>query len=197
MIIGLTGGIASGKSTVSRYLKEWNIPVCDADIAARQVVEKGTDALRQIVAVFGDEVLTSTGELDRKKLGSIIFNCAEKRQQLNAIVHPAVRAQLKKEAESYLAQGYPHVVMDIPLLFESKLTHMVDVTLLIYVAEDVQLARLIERDHSTKEEATARIASQLPLAQKKKWADAVVDNNGSEEELWENVRQQLIKWDVL
>ncbi|RZT22086.1 dephospho-CoA kinase [Fictibacillus sp. BK138] len=183
MIIGLTGGIATGKSTASHILSEQGIPVIDADIIAREVVKPGKDAYEKIVAFFGEEVLLSDKTLNRAKLGEIIFNNSEKRQKLNQIVHPAVRSEMKKQAELYLSSGNPLVIMDIPLLFESKLTHMVDKTWLIYTHPDIQLRRLMERDGYSEEQALSRIKSQMPIDEKKELADIVIENNDTKEEL--------------
>ncbi len=196
MIIGLTGGIASGKSTVSNIFKSYGIPVVDADVIARQVVEKGMPAYNEIVASFGKEILDENGDIHRKKLGSIVFHDDEKRMLLNSIVHPAVRQEMRRQADQFLAEGYETVVLDIPLLFESKLTHMVDVTLLIYVDEEVQYERLMARDQMTFEEAKARITSQIPLKEKRQLADAVIENNGTLEQLKEKVINQLHEWGV-
>lgn len=196
MIIGLTGGIASGKSTVSNIFKSYGIPVVDADVIARQVVEKGMPAYNEIVASFGKEILDENGDIHRKKLGSIVFHDDEKRMLLNSIVHPAVRQEMRRQADQFLAEGYETVVLDIPLLFESKLTHMVDVTLLIYVDEEVQYERLMARDQMTFEEAKARITSQMPLKEKRQLADAVIENNGTLERLKEKVINQLHEWGV-
>ncbi|MDN4072638.1 dephospho-CoA kinase [Fictibacillus terranigra] len=197
MIIGLTGGIASGKSTVSNLLRSYNIPVVDADLIARQVVEQGQSAYVKIVEHFGKEVLDEEENIDRKKLGGIIFTDARKRKALNGIVHPAVRLEMKKQAEHYLMEGFSHVVMDIPLLFESRLTHMVDRTLLIYVDEKTQFSRLVKRDNFTEEEAWSRIASQMPLKDKVELADAVITNNGSLEELKVKLDEQLREWKII
>ncbi|MGP4082671.1 dephospho-CoA kinase [Pseudalkalibacillus sp. R45] len=196
LIVGLTGGIASGKSTISEMIQEMNIPVIDADKIAREVVLPGEPAYKQIVEFFGTGILEEDSRLNRKKLGAIIFNDEEKRLKLNSIVHPAVRKRMLERRDELL-EKHEAVVMDIPLLFESKLTHMVDRTLLVYVDKETQLKRLMGRDHSSSEEALSRIRSQIPLDEKKKWANEVIDNNGTIEES----RQQLIhiftKWDIL
>ncbi|WP_096269657.1 dephospho-CoA kinase [Paucisalibacillus globulus] len=197
LVIGLTGSIASGKSTVSSMLKELHLPVIDADQIARDVVEPGEDTLKEIGLAFGKEILNADGTLNRKKLGSIIFSNNEKRKMLNSIVHPAVRKRMLEQKETYLKDGESCVVMDIPLLFESKLTHMVDKILVVYVDEHVQLERLMERDNSTKEEALERIQSQIPVKEKVKQADAIIDNNGSKEESYKQLRDILEKWQVL
>lgn len=194
VIIGLTGGIASGKSTVSSMLKELGIPVIDADEEARLAVEKGEKAYFEIVSYFGEEILFEDGSIDRRKLGSIIFPNEAKRKVLNGIVHPAVRENMNRKKEEYLACGHDFVVLDIPLLFESKLTHMVEKVLIVYVDELTQLARLMDRNGFTEEEASARIASQLPLKEKLALADAVIDNNGSIDETKKQLLNILSNW---
>lgn len=196
MIVGLTGGIASGKSTISAMIQSLDVPVVDADLIARQVVMPGEQAYEEIIEAFGGGVLAEDLSLDRKKLGAIIFNDEDKRKTLNSIVHPAVRKRMLDQKDELL-KNYKDVVLDIPLLFESKLTHMVDQTLLVYVDADTQLDRLMKRDQSTLEDAQSRIGSQIPLQEKKQWADQVIDNNGTVEES----RQQLLhifkEWDIL
>jgi dephospho-CoA kinase len=179
LVIGLTGGIASGKSTVSNLFKEMNITVVDADVEARLAVMKGEIAYFKIITEFGEEILLANGEIDRQKLGSIIFHQAEKRKILNEITHPEVRKRMRDQVEMAKKNSEEVVVLDIPLLFESKLTYMVDKTLLVYVNDDIQLKRLIERNNLSVEDAEARIRSQMPLSDKIKLADAVIDNNGS------------------
>jgi dephospho-CoA kinase len=196
LIIGLTGGIASGKSTVSRMLLEYGIPVIDADIEARRVVEKGEKAYLQIVETFGEGILATDGEIDRGKLGSIVFHDEEKRLQLNAIVHPAVRDRMNMEKVRLLDAGQTVVVLDIPLLFESKLTHLVEKVLLVYVEENVQLERLMVRNHLSEADALARIQSQMPLKEKLALADEVINNNGSIEETREQLLRILDKWNA-
>ncbi|WP_062749728.1 dephospho-CoA kinase [Shouchella tritolerans] len=193
MRVGLTGGIASGKSLVASYLEKRGIPVVDADKLARQVVEPGEPALAQIVATFGQNVLQADGKLDRKQLGAIIFGDEQKRMQLNQIVHPAVRQLMKKQADLYEQRGYTRVVLDIPLLYESNLFHMVNQVWLVYVDEATQLQRLIERDGLTETEAKQRIAAQMPLTAKKAQADVLIDNNGSKENTYRQVDNALAK----
>ncbi|MGE1015229.1 dephospho-CoA kinase [Bacillus wiedmannii] len=179
VVIGLTGGIASGKSTVSQMFRELSIPVIDADIIAREVVERGKPAYSKIVEVFGTEVLQEDGELDRPKLGSVVFYNEEKRLQLNKIVHPAVREEMNTQKEKYIKEGMQAVVLDIPLLFESKLTSLVDRVLVVAVKPHTQLERLMKRNNFSEEEATARIQSQMPLEEKVKNADEVINNDGT------------------
>ncbi|MFA1711875.1 dephospho-CoA kinase [Peribacillus frigoritolerans] len=196
-IIGITGGIASGKSTVSLYLQELGFTIVDADLASRAVVEPGEEAYHQVVKAFGEDILLTDGNIDRVKLGSIIFNDQEKRLLLNGIVHPAVRNWMRVKTEAALSSGEETVFMDIPLLFESKLTFMVDKTLLIYVDEQVQLQRLMNRNGLSEKEALARINSQMPLADKKALADAVIDNNGDINETKRQVKAILSEWYVI
>ncbi|MDR7237487.1 dephospho-CoA kinase [Neobacillus drentensis] len=179
LVIGLTGGIASGKSAVSNLFKEMDITVVDADIEARLAVMKGESAYVKILAEFGEDILLDNGEIDRQRLGSIIFYQEEKRQILNEIVHPEVRKRMRDQVEQAIKNSEEVVVLDIPLLFESKLTYMVDKTLLVYVNDETQLKRLIERNNLSEGDARARIRSQMPLSDKIKLADAVIDNNGS------------------
>ncbi|MBB6282594.1 MULTISPECIES: dephospho-CoA kinase [Geobacillus] len=197
LTIGLTGGIASGKSTVSAMMRELGLPVIDADEAARAVVEPGEEAYRQIVAVFGPDVLQENGEIDRGKLGAIVFNNEQERKKLNAIVHPAVRRKMLAEKEALVRSGAKTVVLDIPLLFESGLTDWVDRVLVVYVDDDVQLRRLMARNGFTEEEALARIRAQWPLEEKVKRADAVIDNNGTMEETRRQLLSILQQWDAL
>ena len=189
MIIGLTGGIASGKSTVSKMLGELGLPIVDADIIARQVVERGEDAYQKIVKQFGEDILTDEGNIDRKKLGAIIFANSEKRKLLNEIVHPAVRAEMKRQIDKHSSEGHERIVLDIPLLFESNLQSMVDKIIVVYIPKELQLQRLMKRDGSTEEEALQRIQSQMPIEEKKSLADAVLHNSGSIEE----TKEQLIQ----
>ena len=146
-------------------------------------------ALEKIRKAFGDDVLLPDGTLDRKRLGSIIFANEEKRQTLNAIVHPAVREWMRQETERAFGEGASIVIMDIPLLFESKLTHMVEETILVYVTKETQLKRLMERDGYMEADALARIHAQMPIDEKKELADYIVDNNGPLSETIEQMKQ--------
>lgn len=190
-------GIASGKSSVSLYIQELGFTIVDADVASRAVVEPGEEAYHQVVKAFGEDILLVDGNIDRVKLGSIIFHDQEKRLLLNSIVHPAVRKWMRLKTEKALAAGEETVFMDIPLLFESKLTFMVEKTLLVYVDERVQLERLMNRNGLSETDALARIHSQMPLADKKVLADAVIDNNGNLEETKKQVKTVLCNWNVL
>ena len=197
LIIGLTGGIASGKSTVARMLLELGIPVIDADQIAREVVEIGEEAYLQIVEKFGEEILQDDKTIDRAKLGAIVFNDEEKRKLLNSIVHPAVRKKMLEQKERYVKKGEKTIVLDIPLLFESNLTHLVDKIVVVYVDEHTQLERLMARNGFSKEEAKARIKAQMPLKEKVAKADAVINNNGTIEQTKKQLLNILKQWDVL
>lgn len=197
LIIGLTGSIASGKSTVSLMFDDFEIPVVDADKIAREVVFPGEKAYKQIISHFGIEILREDKTIDRKQLGNIVFADEPERKQLNAIVHPAVRGKMLQRRDELVKNGEKCVVLDIPLLFESKLTHFVDKTLVAYVDEDVQLERLMERDNFTKTEAKQRIHAQMSIREKAKLADATIDNNGSKYQTYVQLETILKKWQVV
>lgn len=176
--IGLTGGIASGKSTVGGYLRELGAHLIDADQVAREVVEPGTEGLREVAERF-PFAIAPDGRLDRKALGAWIFSRPDERAALNAIVHPRIQDAVREKTERLEAQGVRQVVYDAPLLIENGLHHAMDAVILVAVPREVQLQRLIARDGLTREEAEARLASQLPLEEKRKVATHVVDNAGS------------------
>ena len=197
MIIGLTGSIASGKSTVAKMLEGYRLPIVDADLVARQVVEPGTETLMKIAQAFGEEVIKEDGTMDREKVGLIIFHDPAKRKILNDIIHPAIRVEMIRQRDEHLKQGAPHVVMDIPLLFESKLQHFVDKILVVSVKEDIQLERLMKRNHLSEEEARARIASQLPMSVKEQGAHAVIYNNSDEASAAQQLKVILEDWNII
>lgn len=197
IVIGLTGGIASGKSTVSDMFKKLNIPVIDADVIAREVVNQGKPAYKEIVQAFGNDILHEDESINRKKLGDIIFRDDRKRDILNGIVHPAVRKEMIAKKEEYIRKGETTVVLDIPLLFESKLTSLVHKTLLVYVDQNTQINRLMDRNSFTEDEARVRISSQMPLAEKRSLADEIINNNGTLEETRLQLLRVLKKWSIL
>lgn len=182
-VIGLTGGIASGKSTVANFLSENGFVIVDADIASRKAVEAGSSGLEEIRTVFGDGVIQEDGTLNRKALGEIIFKDKNQREKLNAIIHPRVRDIMEAEKEEGLALDKP-VVMDIPLLFENKLEHTVDEVWVVYVPKEVQIERLMARNQLSLEEAESRVSSQLSIEEKKQKADKVIDNSDSLQSLY-------------
>lgn len=197
LVIGLTGSIASGKSTVSLMFDEFNIPVIDADKLSREVVRPGEKAYQKIVKAFGEQILREDGTLDREKLGEIVFADEEKRKMLNQIVHPAVRESMIAKRDAYVKSGEKCIVLDIPLLFESNLPHFVDKTLVVYVDEDIQLQRLMERNGYTEEEALQRIRAQIPVKEKADRADQVIDNNGSKYESYQQLELILKNWGII
>lgn len=196
-IIGLTGGIASGKSTVSKMLKAKGFTIVDADIAARKVVEPGEPAYEQIIEAFDKGILLEDLTIDRKKLGALIFADEALRMKLNSIVHPAVRAWMTREKDRAIENGEKTVFLDIPLLFESRLTYMVERTILVYVDEETQLKRLMARNGLSEKEAQMRIRAQMPLSEKKALADAVIDNNGSPEETKQQLEKIVSDWQLV
>ncbi|ESU30823.1 hypothetical protein G3A_19900 [Bacillus sp. 17376] len=197
LVIGLTGGIASGKSTISAMFTELGITVIDADIEARLAVEPGEKAYNDIVSHFGTEILEEDGTINRPKLGEIIFNNKEKRLLLNSIVHPAVRERMAQKRAKAEEANEKAVVMDIPLLFESNLTGLVEKIIVVYVDEHTQLERLMKRNGFSEEEAYSRIKSQMPLKDKVGMADAVIDNSGSIEQSRQQLLDILNKWEIL
>ncbi|WP_345363695.1 dephospho-CoA kinase [Actinoallomurus liliacearum] len=183
--VGLTGGIGSGKSEVSRRLAEHGAVVVDADAAAREVVEPGTPGLAEVVAEFGDEVLRPDGSLDRERLGSIVFADEERRARLNAIVHPRVGERMRELVEQ--APPDAIVVYDVPLIAENGLAGMYDLVVVVDAPVEEQVRRLTERRGMTEADARARIAAQATRERRLEIADRVIDNSGSLERLAEQV----------
>ncbi|MGW0802847.1 dephospho-CoA kinase [Nonomuraea sp. NPDC002799] len=181
LMIGLTGGIGSGKSEVSKRLAARGAVVIDADRIAREVVEPGTAGLARVVAVFGEEVLRPDGSLDRERLGSIVFADSEKLAALNAIVHPLVGERVA-ELQSR-APGDAIVVYDVPLLAENKLAPMYELVIVVDAADDVRIKRLAEHRGMPEADARARIAAQASRADRLAVADVVIPNEGTLEEL--------------
>lgn len=189
-VIGLTGGIASGKSTVSELLSVFGFKVVDADKAAREAVKKGSKGLAQVREVFGDEAIDENGEMNRRYMGDLVFNHPEKRLELNAIIHPIVRDIMGEEKQEYLKQGY-NVIMDIPLLFENELENTVDEVWVVYTSESIQMDRLMQRNNLSLEDAKARVYSQISIDKKSRMADHVIDNLGDKLELKQNLERLL------
>lgn len=178
--IGLTGGIASGKSTVTGILRSLGAHVLDADVIAREVVEPGTPALAEIAERFPG-VLTPAGRLDRPALGARIFHHPEERQALNAIIHPRISQRFLEESARLEAEGAARLVYDAPLLIENGIHKGMDEVLLVWVPRETQLTRLMQRDGLTHEQAEARLASQMPLEAKRVFATHLIDNAGTPE----------------
>ncbi|MCW2276727.1 dephospho-CoA kinase [Heliophilum fasciatum] len=188
-IIGLTGGIASGKTTVATHLRRLGAPVLDADVIARQVVEPGQQAWREIRQTFGPGVFLSDGKLDRAALGALVFADPTSRQQLNQIVHPQVQAVFQREIERLRAAGHRLVVLDIPLLLETGMDCMVDEVWVVAADEATQVQRLQLRDKLDEQAARSRIAAQMSLADKLKRADQVIDGQAELEVMLQQVEQ--------
>ncbi|XP_047336385.1 dephospho-CoA kinase-like [Impatiens glandulifera] len=191
-IVGLTGGIASGKSTVSNLFKAHGIPVVDADLVARDVLKKDTGGWKKVVAAFGEEILLDNGEVDRPKLGQIVFSDTSKRQLLNKLLAPYISYGIFSEMLKLWVKGHKVIVLDIPLLFEVKMDKWTKPIIVVWVDPDTQLKRLMARDGtSSVEDASNRISAQMPLDLKKSKADIVIDNNGSLEELQRSFQKVL------
>ncbi|XP_062893834.1 dephospho-CoA kinase domain-containing protein isoform X1 [Mobula hypostoma] len=178
-LVGLTGGIASGKSTVAALFHELGCPVIDSDQIARQVVELDSPVYWAIVRSFGEEILLEDRTINREKLGSIIFSNRQKRLLLNSITHPAIHKALLKQVFIYFIQGYRYVILDVPLLFETnKMAKFMKHTIVVYCDPQAQLTRLMKRNNLIQAEAERRISVQMPLEQKCKLATHVIDNSG-------------------
>lgn len=185
-VLGLTGGIGSGKSMVASMFAELGADVIDADQLAREVVEPGQPALEEIRTAFGPDILLPDGRLDRGKLGRIIFADPVARGTLNAITHPRIRELMAGEIAA--RRSRPGVlIVDIPLLYENDRTDSVEAVIVVWVDSKTQLRRLVERDGLSEEEARQRIAAQMPLDEKRARADVVIDNSDSRE----NTRRQV------
>lgn len=177
-VVGLTGGIGSGKSTVARLLAEHGAAIIDADLLAREAVAPGSPALAQVVARFGDEVLTADGALDRPRLGARVFGDEAARRALNAIVHPEVARLAGERIQALVAAGAPLVVYDVPLLYENGLEKVLPEVIVVDAPLEVRYARIAARDGLDRAAIAARIAAQLPLEEKVRRADHVIDNGG-------------------
>lgn len=188
MVIGITGGIATGKTFVSNYIKEKGYPVFSSDEIAGQLMVPGGINYKHIVHAFGEAILNMDGTINRKKLGDIIFSDGEKRNLLNNITHPNIIAALK--AKSSL---YPIVFLEIPLLFEVKLEGMVDEIWVAICCQENQEARLMARDQLTKEDANLKMKSQLPLEHKKKGAHVIIDTDKSKEAVKAAIDKLLVR----
>jgi dephospho-CoA kinase len=183
VIAGLTGAIASGKSTVSAFLEDAGAVIVDADKIAREVVRKNRPAWREIVRAFGPSILLPDGEINRNLLGDIIFNDTAKKHVLNRIVHPGVISETATRlAEIERNQPGAVVILDVPLLIESRMDSGLSEIIVVYVPESVQIQRLITRDALTQAQALARIRSQMPIEEKKQRATIIIDNSGSRED---------------
>jgi dephospho-CoA kinase len=190
LLAGLTGGIATGKSTVSNMLRRLGAEIIDADLLARQVVEPGQPAWREIVEEFGRDVLSTDGTLDRTKLGGIVFADPERRKRLEAITHPAIRARVRERVDELAARGFAGIVFyDAAILIEALGHQDMDRIVVVMTDEATQVARLRGRDGTDDGQGRRKIASQMPLAEKVKLADYVIDNSSDREATAEQVRR--------
>lgn len=192
-VIGLTGGIASGKTTVSNLFKISGVPVIDADLVARQVVEKGTDGLTALVNRFGEGILNTDGTLNRTVLGKRMFNNEAIRSEVNDILQPLIRQEITSRMKEYKNQGKALIVLDIPLLFEMKYEDMCDDIIVIATSLETQVVRMRERNGYTQEQALQRIHAQMSLEDKVKNATIVWNNEGDLKELETTVHQWLLE----
>jgi dephospho-CoA kinase len=182
IVVGLTGGIASGKSTVAKMLADAGAEVVDADDIARRAVGKGRPAWKKIVCRFGGVVLRPDGEIDRPRLAAMVFGDTGRKLTLNRIVHPYVRKQIAADlARLRTSRPEAVVVLDIPLLFEAGMHRGLAEIIVVYAPQSEQYRRLMQRNHLSPQEATARIRSQMPIEEKRRRATVVIDNSGSRE----------------
>jgi len=180
-VLGLTGGIGSGKSMVAQMFAELGAVVIDADQLAREVVEPGQPALQEIASTFGPDVLLPDGRLDRPKLAGIIFSDPAERAKLDAITHPRIRERMEGQIEARRS-GRGVLILDIPLLYENNRTNMVEKVIVVWVDAQTQLQRIRQRDGLSAEAARQRISAQMPLDAKRARADHVIDNTGGRDE---------------
>ncbi len=201
LAIGLTGGIGTGKSRVAELLQELGAALECSDQIVREIQAPGGAALAGIIATFGDEYLLPSGELDRVRLGELVFRNPEARAKLGTLIHPLVYRELAERLEAHRRQGKPVVVLDIPLLLEgpkdwwrSGTLLPLDLIVLVYADEETQVERIRTRDQLSRGEALARIRAQLSIEEKRALADVVIDNSGSWESTAERVREQYAEW---
>lgn len=188
-VLGLTGGIASGKSTVLSFFKDYQFPIVDGDQIAREIVQAGQPALKAIVAHFGAEILLPNGELNRKQLGAIIFADAKKRKALDTLLNPYLRTAIYQAVEAKKQQA-DLVVVDLPLLYEGHYETLMDQIAVVYLPEVTQIKRLMQRDQLSYQAAKQRIDSQMSIEEKKERADILFDNQGS----LAQTKEQVTTW---
>ena len=195
LLLGVTGGIASGKTAVCRMLEEMGAPVLDFDVIAREIVEPGKPAYQQIVSCFGAGVLQADGTLDRKKLSRIVFQDQEQRKRLESITHPRIAMEYARQADEIFARNPDAIIqVAVPLLLEANMQHLFHKVLVVYVRRETQLERLMLRDGISRQEAENILAAQLPIDEKLAHADFVIDNEGT---LEETRKQVEVLWELL
>jgi dephospho-CoA kinase len=192
-LLGLTGGIASGKSTVAAILRRLGAAIINADELSREVVQPEQDAWKEIITTFGTDILQEDKTLDRKKLRKIVFDNPDARKKLEAIIHPRVRALAERRIRELAAAGNSIIVYEVPLLFEAQIHLWLRPVILVACEIGTQRKRLLERDHLTEMEAQQHLDAQMNLEEKRKLADYVIENDGNLEELEQQVRAVLQK----
>ncbi len=200
-LVGLTGGIGSGKSRVADLLRELGAVVECSDLIVRELQAPGGAALAEMVATFGDEYLLPDGTLDRARLGQLVFGDPSARQRLNQIVHPLVYLEYRRRIERHRRAGVPVIVLDIPLLLEGKKSGTgsgaliaFDVIVVVYASPATQLARVMARDQLSREQAQTRIQAQMPIEEKRRMADVVIENDGDWAATERHVRELYARW---
>ncbi|MBI2982050.1 MAG: dephospho-CoA kinase [Deltaproteobacteria bacterium] len=194
LLIGLTGGIASGKSLIVSFLKRKKVPVIEADVIARDVVRPGEPACLAIVQVFGAGILNPDKTINRTALGSLVFSDPEKRRLLESITHPEILRKIRAEILKFKQRKAKYLVIDAPLLFEAGLDRAMDRILMVRIDPKIQIKRLMKRDKATETEAWTRILAQIPSAEKEAHSDYVIDNSGTPA----NTKKQFLKiWSAL
>lgn len=188
LILGLTGNIGCGKSSVSNIFKKNKIDIIDADIVARHIFDD-KDLLNKVFLTFGDEIKDKNGNLKRKTLGNIVFNDKEKLITLNNLTHPKIKENILKKVKEYKLKGKKIIVIDAALLIEDNYIPHIDKLVLVTCQEKIQIKRIMDRDNCTKQEAIIRINSQMSQGEKEKFADFIIDNSGS----FESLEQQVLK----
>lgn len=189
--IAITGSIATGKSTVSKYLIQQGYPVIDTDIISRVVVEKGTVGLERLKENFGEDIIQADGTLNRKALGNIVFNDEASKEKLNQILHPLISKESKERMAAYKEEGHSLIFVDIPLYYEVDIDIPTDAVWLVYVSPDIQLERLMKRNQIGEEDARKLISNQISIEDKAKWSEIVIDNSNTPEETHKQIDQLL------
>jgi len=193
LVVGLTGGISSGKSMVSTWFCERNITVLDSDKIVKELQSPHSELLMKMGQVFGAQIFLEDGSLNRKLLAKLIFHDQRAKQQLNDLIHPKVKERLLQGIEQAKRLGKKMIVLDIPLLYESQFESLIDICIVVYVSKDIQIKRLMKRDQISKNYALAKIKAQLPLDEKKERADIILNNNGSLDQLKSQFNTVLIE----
>ena len=192
-LLGLTGGIASGKSTVAAILRRLGAAIINADELSREVVQPGQDAWKEIITTFGPDIVQEDETLDRRKLRKIVFDNPEARKKLEAIIHPRVRALAERRISELATAGNSIIVYEVPLLFEGQIHLWLRPVILVACEIETQKNRLVERDHLTEIEAQQHVDAQMSLEEKRKLADYVIENDGNLKDLEKQVRAVLHK----